>query len=37
MTRRVPTRQSYDTAARVCEIVGDLEGARRFREKMPRT
>jgi len=37
MTRRVPTRQSYDTAARVCEIVGDREGARRFREKMPRT
>ncbi len=35
LTRRVPTRQGYDTAARVCEIVGDREGARRFREMAP--
>src|SRR6185295_12728999 len=27
MTRRVPTPQSFDAAARVCEIVGDRDGA----------
>ena len=37
MTKRVPTAQGYDTAARICEIVGDKEGARRFRQKSPRS
>jgi arylsulfatase A-like enzyme/tetratricopeptide (TPR) repeat protein len=31
LTRRVPTARSFETAAKVCEIVGDREGARRFR------
>jgi arylsulfatase A-like enzyme/Flp pilus assembly protein TadD len=35
MTRRVPTPQSFDAAARVCEIVGDRDGARRFRAMAP--
>jgi arylsulfatase A-like enzyme/tetratricopeptide (TPR) repeat protein len=33
MTRRVPTRNSFETAAKVCEIVGDREGARYFRQR----
>ncbi|MGH9367838.1 MAG: sulfatase-like hydrolase/transferase [Thermoanaerobaculia bacterium] len=36
MTRRVPTERSFETAARVCEIVGDREGAKRWRAR-PRT
>ncbi len=31
MTRRVPTSRGFETAARVCEIVGDREGARFWR------
>lgn len=31
MTSRVPTRAAYDAAAKVCDIVGDHEGARRWR------
>ena len=31
MTRRVPTSRSFEVAAKVCEIVGDREGASRFR------
>lgn len=33
MTVRVPTARSFENAAKVCEIVGDQEGARRFRAK----
>jgi tetratricopeptide (TPR) repeat protein len=33
MTTRVPTPRSFETAAKVCEIVGDREEARRFRAK----
>jgi choline-sulfatase len=31
MTRRVPSRRSFETAARICEIVGDRREARRWR------
>jgi tetratricopeptide (TPR) repeat protein len=36
MTNRVPTPAAFDAAARVCEIIGDREGARRWRAR-PRT
>lgn len=35
MTRRIPTPRSLEAAAKVCEIVGDREGARRFRSRRP--
>jgi tetratricopeptide (TPR) repeat protein len=33
MTRRVPTTRSFDTAARVADIVGDRETAREWRKR----
>jgi arylsulfatase A-like enzyme/tetratricopeptide (TPR) repeat protein len=33
MTRRVPTSRSFEVAAKVCEIVGDREGASAFRRR----
>jgi arylsulfatase A-like enzyme/Flp pilus assembly protein TadD len=33
MTSRVPTRSAFEAAAKVCEIVGDHEGARRWRAR----
>ena len=37
LTRRVPTPRAFETAARVCEIIGDRDGARywRSRPKVP--
>ncbi len=35
MTRLVPSPRSFEAAAKVCEIVGDREGARRFRARQP--
>ncbi|HEX7254116.1 MAG TPA: sulfatase-like hydrolase/transferase [Thermoanaerobaculia bacterium] len=31
MTSRVPTRAAFEAAAKVCDIIGDREGARRWR------
>ncbi len=33
MTRQVPTPRAFEAAAKVCEIVGDREAARRFRAR----
>ena len=33
MTRRVPTRAAFAAAAKVCEVIGDREGARRWRAR----
>ncbi len=31
MTAQIPTRRAYEAAARVCEIVGDVEGSKRWK------
>src|SRR5262249_966719 len=37
MTTRVPTAAAFNAAARVCEILGDRESARRWRARAPRS
>jgi len=33
MTGRLPTARGFETAARVCDIVGDRAGAQKWRRK----